>query len=70
MVFQVKNESKIKTFYFNNKMSNACIAAKNEQDAFSVAEKCARSILSFGKTGRVLPRVFGQQKSKQGAAPS
>ena len=34
MVFLVKNESKIGTFYLSGKMGSACIAAKNRQGAF------------------------------------
>ena len=41
MVFLVKNESKIGTFYLSGKMGSACIAAKNRQGAFWTAEKQA-----------------------------
>ena len=46
VVFQVKNESKIGPIYLNDKISSTCIAAKNEQGTFLVAEKWAGRILS------------------------
>ena len=39
MVFYVKNESKIRLFYLNDKMDNACVSTKNRLNAFLVAEK-------------------------------